>query len=228
MLKLLKKTEEKECLAFCSEQLEGAVIYTRLKAYGSDGSEALFWLSRDSKNKINAVCSMLDGVFTYCSDNTADEEEIIMFAHIMGASEITKKGKYILKFESSPNIGTASDISGENLKDAFPVIFEDEPCKNIFFSKWYTDASYKIRHSLIHGKAVFDGKKCISAALTSGESDKIAVISSVATLKEYRKQGYGENVVISLAKSLDKTVYLMTDDEQIAHWYEKMGFILDN
>ena len=228
MLKLLTQSETGEFLDFCNGYIEGAVIFTRLKAYGANSNDALFWLSRDDEGRINAVCSMTDGIFTYCADNSADKDEILMFAEIMGAKEITEKGKYILKFTKTEKIGNTQDITGENLKSVFNVIFEDEKNPQMFFSQWYADASHKIRHSLIHGKGVFKDDRCVCVALTSGESDKMAVISSVATLKEYRKQGYGENAVISLAKSLNKEIYLMTNDPHTAEWYKKMGFLLIN
>lgn len=223
MLKLLTQDKAEHFLDFCNGYIEGAVIFTRLKAYGTDTNEALFWYS-ENDDKINAVCSMTDGIFTYCADETADTEEILMFAEIMGAREITEKGKYILKFNKSHKTGTAEAITNENLKKVFPVAFEGTNNTEASFSAWYTDASHKIRHSLIHGKGVFTDGKCVSVALTSGESDTMAVISSVATIKAYRKQGHGENAVISLAQSLNKEIYLMTNDLHTAEWYKKMGF----
>lgn len=225
MIKLLTKDRESEFLDFCNKSINGAVIYTRFMAY-SDSDVALFWFSLDDKNNINGVYSLMDGIFTYDAEESADEEEISLFASVMGAREITKSGRYILSFDQTEKHGTAEDITGENLKKIFHVIYEDDKNRDKFFPEWYTDISHKIRHELIHGKAVFENDRCISVALTSGESEKIAVISSVATLKDYRKQGHGENAVISLAKSIDKKVYLMTDDEHTAQWYKKMGFIV--
>lgn len=224
MLKLLTKDKTEKFLDFCNGYIEGAVIFTRLKAYGTDNNEVFFWFSENDSGEINAVCSMTDGIFTYCADNTADEEEILMFSRIMGAREITEKGKYILKFAESDKVGTAEDITSENLKSVFPVVYEDAENPVGFFPQWYTDASHKLRHLLIHGKGIFADGKCISVALTSGESDTMAIISSVATLKGYRKQGHGENAVISLAKALNKEIYLMTNNSHTAEWYKKIGF----
>lgn len=223
MIKLLTKDKEREFLAFCNNSINGAVIYTRFMAYGNS-DVALFWYSADENNNINGVYSLMDGIFTYDADKSADKEEIQLFASVMGAREITQNGRYILSFDNCEKNGTAEDVTGENLKKIFPVIYEDDENRDSFFPGWYTDISHRIRHGLIHGKAVFVQDKCVSVALTSGESEKIAVISSVATLKDYRKQGHGENAVISLAKSLHKEIYLMTNDEHTAQWYKKMGF----
>lgn len=225
MIKLLTQDKEAEFLSFCNKSINGAVIYTRYHAY-KDSQEALFWYSIDANGTINGICSLMDGIFTYDADENCDKEEIEMFASIMGAEKITRNGRYILRFDNIGKEVTAQDITGENLKEIFNVIFEDEPERDKFFSAWYTDASHKIRHSLIHGKGIFVDGKCVSVALTSGENEKIAVISSVATLKNHRKHGYGENAVVSLAASLPKEVFLMTDDDNTARWYQKIGFCI--
>lgn len=225
MIRLLTEDKIPEFTAFCDKRLTGAVIYTRLKTYGLGSNDALFWYSENADDSINAVFSMTDGIFLVCTDGTADEEEITLFSQTAGASEITYgKAEYTLKFASSQKKYTAEDISGENIKDVFDVVFEENENRDHFFARWYTDASHKIRHGLIHGKCIYSDTKCVSAALTSGETDSIAVISSVATLKEYRKQGFGERVVLSLAQSLDKEIYLMTDNETTKCWYERIGF----
>lgn len=225
MIRLLTEDKISEFSAFCDKRLTGAVIFTRLKTYGLSGNDALFWYSENADGCINAVCSMTDGIFLVCTDGTADEEEIRLFSQTVGASEITYgKAEYTLKFVSAEKKFTAEDIVGENIKDVFDVVFEDDDNRKSYFARWYTDASHKIRHSLIHGKCIYADGKCVSVALTSGETDSIAVISSVATLKAYRKQGFGERVVLALAQSLNKDIYLMTDNEKTKNWYEKIGF----
>ena len=223
MIKLLENDRKKDFLSFCNRSINGAVIFTRFLTYGNC-REALFWYSEDDNGSINGVYSLMDGIFTYDAEKTADEEEILMFASVMGAREITEKGRYTLKFTGNGKHCDADDITGENLRLIFPVIYEDNENRDSFFVDWYTDISHKIRHGFIHGKGVFQDGKCVSVALTSGESDEIAVISSVATLRSHRKLGHGENAVISLAKSIDKKIYLMTDNEQTAQWYKKIGF----
>ena len=223
MIKLLENDRERDFRSFCNRSINGAVIFTRFLTYGNC-QEALFWYSEDCSGSINGVYSLMDGIFTYDAEKTADEEEILMFASVMGAREITEKGRYTLKFTGNGKHCDADDITGENLRLIFPVIYEDNENRDSFFADWYTDISHKIRHGFIHGKGVFQDGKCVSVALTSGESDEIAVISSVATLRNHRKLGHGENAVISLAKSIDKKIYLMTDNEQTAHWYKKIGF----
>lgn len=224
MIKLLTEDKYKEFLNFCNKDIVGAVIYTRLLAYGIDNNDVMFWYA-ENNGKMTAACSAADGVFTYCCNNNADINEILAFANIIGAKTVTSTAVlYILKYIGSQKTYSTENIDGENLKEIFPVVFEEDGNRSVFFDNWYTDASHKIRHGLIHGKCVYDGSKCVSAALTSGETEKIAVISSVATMKNYRKRGFGEAVVNSLAEDLKKEVYLMTDSENTALWYKSIGW----
>ena len=224
MIRLLTEDKISEFSAFCQNEITGAVILTRFYAYGLSGDTALFWYVEDENGSVTGVFSLLDGIFLACCDEK-DKEEAELFAKTMGAAEISYgTARFTMKFRKSEKNHTAEDISGENIRDVFDVVFEDDADRRRYFSAWYTDASHKIRHGLIHGKAVYKDGKCVSAALTSGETEKIAVISSVATLSDYRKQGLGEKVVIALAESLEKNVYLLTDNETTMRWYEKMGF----
>lgn len=227
MIRLLTDEKSAEFFEFCKNDLTGAVITSRLKAYGTNSAEAMFWYAENEDGEMTAACSMFDGVFSACKSRNADTEELTAFAKVVGAEKISENDNcYILKFTGNRKKHDAKDITGENLKDVFPVIFEEHENRAQFFEKWYTDASHKLRHGLIHGKCVYADGKCVSAALTSGETDRLTVISSVATLESYRKKGYGEKVVSSLAESFNKDVYLMTDNEKTMKWYLKTGFSL--
>ena len=225
MIRLLTEERVPDFRLFCNKRLTGAVIYTRLLTYGMNSDDALFWYGENDDGTLSGVFSLSDGIFLAEADKNADRDEIELFAKTVGAVQITYgEAPYTLKFKGSEKDFTAEDITGENIKDAFAVVFEDDADRHSYFAKWYTDASHKIRHGLIHGKCIFADGKCVSVALTSGETDSIAVISSVATLREYRKRGFGEAVVNSLAKALQKEVYLMTDNEKTKQWYLNTGF----
>ncbi len=224
MIRLLTDEKLNEFSAFCQNKITGAVILTRFYTYGLSGDTALFWYAEDENSDVTGVFSLLDGIFLACCKDE-DKEEAELFAKTVGASEISYgTARFTLKFKGNQKKYTAEDISGENIKNVFDVVFEEDEKRHRYFSGWYTDASHKIRHGLIHGKYIEKDGKIVSVALTSGETDKIAVISSVATLSDYRKQGLGKKVVLALAQSLGKDVFLLTDNENTMHWYEGMGF----
>lgn len=224
MIRLLTDDKIKGFSAFCENRISAAVIYTNFLTYGIACNDALFWYSEDENGNINAVCSLSDGVFLASTEDGSLHDEIELFAKIAGAEKVSySTAEYVLKY-SGGKIHTAEDITGENVKDAFDVVFEKDENRKAYFSRWFVDVSHKIRHNLIHGKCIYKDGKCVSVAFTSGETDSIAVISAVATLENYRKQGNGEKAVLSLAQSLHKDVFLMADNKKTARWYERIGF----
>ena len=225
MIRLLTENRIADFSVFCEKRLTGAVIYTRLLAYGLNSDEVLFWFGENEDGTLNGVFSLSDGIFIAEADENSDRDEIELFAKTLGASQITYgDAAFTLKYSANEKNFITEDITGENIKAAFDVIFEADENRKKYFGRWYTDASHKIRHGLIHGKCIFADGKCVSVALTSGETEGLAVISSVATLREYRKRGYGEAVVISLAKALNKEIFLMTDNKKTKQWYLTIGF----
>ena len=226
MIKLLTEDRLDDFISFCEKRITGAVIHTRLLTYSIYSNDVFFWYSLSEEGSVNGVFSMADGIFLACPGEDCDLAEAELFANTVGAAEISSgEAAFTMKFAGNSETFSAEDISGENIRDVFGVVFEDDENRNRYFEKWYTDASHKIRHNLIHGKCVYRDGKCVSVALTSGETDSIAVISSVATLKKYRNLGYGKQTVIALAQSLRKEVFLMTDNEKTMTWYEGMGFV---
>lgn len=226
MIKLLTEDKIKDFSSFCENRITAVVIFTNLLTYGINSDDALFWYSENEQGIINAVFSLSDSVFLASTQENSLYDEIKLFSQIVGAQKVSySTADYVMKYVSG-EIYTEDDITGENVKDAFDVVFEDDENRKSFFAKWYSDISHKIRHNLIHGKCIYKDGKCVSVAFTSGETDSIAVISAVSTLREYRNNGFGERVVLSLSQSLDKEIYLMTDNENTKKWYERIGFEL--
>ncbi len=227
MFKILSGDKIEECLEFLTDKIAGAGLYTRVKAYGCGRSDAVFWYY-EKNGEIHAFCGLLDGEFTFCGDKYCDINEIRLFSKAVGARSFNEfNPKYILKFnDSEKEFNRARDVNQENLKKIFPVIFEEWENADRFYERWYVDASLKFRRGLIHGKYIEIDGKAVSAALTSGETPKLSVISSVATLKDYRRNGFGEECAADLARSLDNSVFLATNNEKTAKWYERAGFVL--
>lgn len=225
MIRLLTPDRKSDFLRFCENEPAGAVLTTRLAAYGLSDKNVLFWYAEDENHNLTAVCGMTDGILLVCANEQTDRKELQEFSKVIGAQEITYgTATCLLRYDGGqPDVHTTT-VTGENLKDIFPVIFENEPDQDAFFADWYTDVSHKLRHGLIHGRSLYADGRCVSAALTSGETKKIAVISSVATCKEYRRRGFASQVVRSLASSLPQTVYLMTNDKKTSDWYQSIGF----
>ncbi len=215
----------------------GAVLYTRLLAYGAGDRNVMFWFARDPEGC--AAASLCDGVFTADYDNPEYYGEVCAFGSFLGAAEIvtpeyfTRKGFAVMRYEGSSSHTEAEDISPEQLKAVYDVLYEDElssepnnKSSKLIYGSWLTDISHKLRHGLIHGKCIEADGRIVSAALTSGETSSSAVLSGVATLRAYRGLGHARKSVGALSAELSaggKTVYAAVRPE-LTDFYNRLGF----
>lgn len=242
MIKLLTDDRTAEFKLFCSKSPVGANISAKLDAYSLNSGIQYFWYE-ESNGRLTAAFNRDGSLMSICSRPTLDEETA-EFINFMGCSEvISEYNPQLPDFKTIKNSVLrltyalpreyATEVTGEDIKDLFSVIYNDktEEDKRFLFENWFPDASLKIRRGLISGRMIRQGKAAVSCALTSGETQSCAVISSVATLPDRRRNGYGKSCVVSLCNSLissGKTVYLITDSEKNKKWYEDMGFTLSS
>lgn len=238
MIKLLTPDRTNEFISFCKPTVLGSVILTKLLAYGADTNVQYFWYG-ESDGKITSVLN-LDSSLLTVSGMTDNADELFEFIRIVGANSVYSdvspefkakniKRDEILVLKGNTERAEAENIDSESIKNIFPVIYEECPSdeRKIIFGSWYPDISLKIRRGLIRSKGIIYDNKLVSCAVTCSENETTAVITGVATLKEYRRNGFAEKCVTALAnelKSEKKRVYLITDNEKTKKWYEKMGF----
>ena len=238
MIKLLTPDRTNEFISFCKSTVLGSVILTKLLAYGLDTPIQYFWYG-ESDGKITSVLN-LDASLLTVSGMTDSADELFEFIRIIGANSVysdvapefkikSSKRDEILIFKRNTERAEAENIDSESIKNIFPVIYEECPTdgQKIIFGSWYPDISLKIRRGLIRSKGIMCDDKLVSCAVTCAENEMTAVITGVATLKKYRRNGFAKKCVIALAnelKSENKRVYLITDNEKTKKWYKKMGF----
>lgn len=70
------------------------------------------------------------------------------------------------------------------------------------FVPWYADVSHRIRHGCAHAYLLRKSGKPVSACLISAESDKAGLISGVATVPEFRNNGFASAVVEKACRGL--------------------------
>ncbi len=211
-------------------------IYSDFKTLSSF-EDVMFYVSLND-DEITAVISKVSGNITLSAKETAPIEEINEFFNVVGFSKILCEEKFaryfdgqktegnILKFSENEHYGyKAKLLYTENLKDMYVLL------KEVFgidadFSYWFTDMSYKLRHGGASFCGVYEENRLISAAFSLFETEKSAIVSSVATDNSYRCRGYGERVVKTLLdKNFGKDVYVFTENEKTENWYKKMGFV---
>jgi len=239
MIKLLTPDRTAEFIALCSDSPTGAGILTRLAAYGADSGIQYFWFA-ERGGEMTAAYNRDSSLLNICGTPDSDGETA-QFVQFAGCREVMSDNALSLPGFAAyaDNVSilsalpggclTAEDVTAEDVKNLFDVIYEDMPQneRSRLFEYWYPDVSLKIRRGLIRGKMTVSDSRVVSCALTSGESAHCAVISSVATLRNERRKGYGFACVAALAGSLiceGKDVYAVTDNEKNRQWYESMGF----
>ena len=225
MLDLLTARDRDDFLAFCAPRFYGAVLYTRLLTYGCEG-EARFWLSRDGDGAVCAAAGLSDGVLTVVAPPER-RDECHALAAFLGAgvteeSLLEKNGARVMRAGAAvPSSGTER-IDGENLKYVLPLLI------SVFSldgeAVLYTDLSHKLRHGLIHGRAVFDGRRCLACAMTSGESPCLRVVSAVASDPEVRGRGYASAALRALQNDLDDRPLLLAAEASVQPFYLKLGW----
>ncbi len=238
MIKLLTQDKTDEFISLCKSTVLGSVILTKLFAYGINSPIQYFWYEETGGRMVSVL--NLDGGLMSISKKGSNSAELHEFTKMLGCKSVytdfspgfgeknIKRGEILIY---SPNAETpeAIDIDSENIKKIFPVIYEnsEEAEREIIFNTWYPDISLKKRRGLIRAKGIAYGDKLVSCAVTCAENENCAVITGVATLSKYRRRGFAQKCVVALSNELhdeEKSVYLITDNEETKKWYEKMGF----
>lgn len=242
MIKLLTEDKTAKFRLFCSESPVGATIVTKLDAYTLDSGIQYFWYEENG-GKITAAFNRDGSLMSICGKPISNEEAA-EFINFTGCSSVISeyhpslpdfktKRDSVLKLTSALPQENAVNVTSEDIKDLFAVIYNDksEEERRSLFENWFPDSSLKIRRGLISGRMIKRNSSVVSCSLTSGETQSCAVISSVATLPQQRRNGYGKTCVLSLSNFLissGKAVYVITDSEKNKKWYESMGFTMSS
>jgi predicted GNAT family acetyltransferase len=104
------------------------------------------------------------------------------------------------------------------------LIFESEEAS---FGDWFTDLAHKIRRGCadITTKRV-DGRTVACAACVA-KTDTAALIGFVKTAADYRRRGYGAELVKSLCAFLQsggRQVFLCREENKNEKFYSQIGF----
>lgn len=215
------------------------VFFQRI--YSDFRTESVFDDTSFYVNTVNgnlmAVISKVKGSVTVSADKNADFEEIAEFLKVIGCSSILCDTEFANYFDGVKTCGKilvatpgkkttckAAELYTENLKDVFNLIVNAFEIK-VNFNEWFADMSHKLRHNGARLFGIYSEKKLISSAFSMFETEKSAVISSFATSKEKRRQGYGEMLLKTLfSENEGKNVYAFTENTDVENWYKKFGF----
>ena len=92
------------------------------------------------------------------------------------------------------------------------------------FKAWYVDVSHRIRHNTAKAYTLnFDGN-IISSGILSSIYDGYGVLTAVRTADEFRRMGYGGQLVKYICSDVKNTVYIMREQNLNEHFYNELGF----
>ena len=93
------------------------------------------------------------------------------------------------------------------------------------FDGWYVDTSHRLRHGLCHIRAISDGERVISSAMTLAESDAAVLFGAVATDPASRGDHLAFHCLSGLIEDCKgKELYICPRTPGIQAAYEKFGF----
>lgn len=234
MIKLIDNLEIYDCTSF-----EDDVFFQRILSDFHSSSmlnDSLFYISLNN-NTPDAVIGKVGSVITLSSKDNAPLEEIAEFFSVIGYSVILCEEKFshffcgekihgdVLKIIRDRKTDCKAEVLySENLKDVYNLLMKTFNIQADFMN-WFADMSHKLRHGVAKCCGIYEKGELVSCAFSVFETEKSAVISSVATDKEYRCNGYGKKVVETLlSENMGKHIYVFTEKKDINNWYKNIGF----
>lgn len=124
-------------------------------------------------------------------------------------------GKY--EIETSPGLKAVYEVMEKARSAEFSVGK---------FVPWYADVSHRIRHGCARAFLLRVNEKPVSACIVSAESDKAGLISGVATVPEFRKNGFASAVVEKACRELINCGKrpVLECLPPLSNYYERLGF----
>ncbi len=229
---MIKRIENIDELSeFYNKDIYSIRILSLLKAYGTSYDFASFYKQTDDNGNITAIISRLDSDLTISYQN-ADHNELIEFIDAIGYSSCLCSGLdgYHQKCDDGIIMKTVkkAEISIAYVEiDEYPRLmdlFDFENYESAQFESWYVDVSHRIRHNCAKAYALKVNDEIISSAIFSSIYNNDAILTSVQTLPEFRRMGYGSMLVSEMIGDIRGSVYLMREKDKNESFYKKLGF----
>lgn len=222
-----------------TEQIEdwtGSDIYTirilsLLKSYGTKYNFAVFY-RQVVDGRITAIMSCLDRHFTLSVTDGFDNEEIVRFLCVTGYSSLLCNDRLLLSSKYDEGIVMSCDkklesFAHSNIIDEYPKLmdlynFVDYDGQD--FKAWYVDISHRVRHKTAKAYTLNIDGEIVSSGILSSIFDNCAILTAVRTSDEFRRMGYGSELVSHIVNDVKGTVYIMRDKGLNESFYTKLGF----
>jgi GNAT superfamily N-acetyltransferase len=207
---------------------------------------------QSDSGEIAALLSVYMGSMTLAAESVADFDELRLYCNASAPHKILSDEGSIINLGYNPSATgsimrlneahikaptrddcevKAVPADYKSLRELYNLIFPGELRDKEHFDYWYTYNSHMMRHNVSRAAAVFydESDLPVACAMTQGENENAALISSVKVQSEYRRQGLGSLAVSALSNqlvSVGKTVWLFSRNEDTDSFYSKNGFIM--
>jgi GNAT superfamily N-acetyltransferase len=122
-------------------------------------------------------------------------------------------------------------IGEELYKELYMLVCESIPGSFVDNKESYlaflSDLTFKQRRGLARCKGIIAEGKLISSVITSAETQNCALLSAVASDKNFRGKGIGKATVLSIVNELvreNKKVFVIALNESAEGFYKHLGF----
>lgn len=241
--------DSNEALLFIAldiEHIYGSRIYTLYKAYNNVPNMVDIWVYLENDKPLGAIMRF-SGILTIVADESADLSEIASFIHIVGGFNQIEGLLYtVLELNKFLNLdietglimcyqGTPYNADNQNInrnpvyKEVFDILCKSDVDFEIGadYDNWLLDISHRTRRGLAKMITYEHENIPVASAGIYFIGRKISVIGGVATLPEYRHQGFATKAVKAItAYAIEdgRLPVLIPADENLVPFYTSLGY----
>ena len=232
MLTLVEgKKEQERLLQLCEKTPFGCKIAATAASYGFDKGFSCFWLDDRSE----AAFCLTDDLMII-SGTVLDGEETRSFLRAVGPKAIfcavrnaetlslplTDSGD-VLKKQLEEGEKETLDPYEVDIRGIYGLLEKTGMVEE--FEPFYLDLSHKLRHGTALALTEQDQETLTGCAVVSAISESAAILSALAVLPEYRRQGIGSRLVRRTEGCFPgKTLYVFREKEKHRDFYRELGF----
>ncbi len=203
-----------------------------------------YWLISNQSGDFCGAIARNGSVFIVFLRDDSCVSEVSSFIRVAGATSVLCSDKYplelpvfnsfcgsvLMRNKPFDEINNGSDYYIPSIRSAYNLISScaDDNFTPPSFDDFYVDVNHKLRHNTMRMYGIRAGDRLAAVAMTVAECNSGAVLGAVACSAEFRKHGYGSNIVKFLTDKLiseGKTVFLHRAENANAVFYEKLGFV---
>lgn len=239
MLKLSESKDIDKILGICDSDLLGTRIACYALAYGFDRDFLQIWFDEETSV---AVAKFYDSMTL--AGECSSPEEVREFVRMIGFQSLE------MSLENCHRLGFKADevkksyIFSGNVKDHVADIVGEEHYKELYrlvsknipgsfadtkeaYLAFLSDLTFKQRRGLARCRGIISDGRLISSVITSAETQNSALLSAVASDRDFRGKGVGKATVLSTVNELineNKKVFVIALNESAEGFYEHIGF----